>query len=114
MARSKRERLQDILQGIRDSGPYNSFDDAFRAVECVFEEVEEAAETLDRMHPPGLDYEQPSRSSHVRVFRQRGHWTLFGSNGSVRIERISGTVELDLPGCDGRTVDMLSAKFGQL
>lgn len=57
-----------------------------------------------RMYPPHDRFQIPSESSHVRTFKQLQHRTSFGENGAIRITRPDGSIEIDLPGADGRRV----------
>ena len=114
----------EIFKRLRDNAPFRSdtevrlrLDEAMKDVEDELSGIPEnpnaAAGMLTdgRMYPPQYNFERHSSSSSVRVFRQRGHVTRFGKNGSLRIEGPEGKVEIDLPGEDGRTVeDLLNGK----
>ena len=56
--------------------------------------------TDGRMYPPDDKFERPSGSSSMRVFRQIGHLTKIGKNGSLLIEGHERKIEIDLPGED--------------
>ena len=58
--------------------------------------------TDGRMYPPQEDsrVKYPGRPS-LRKYRSKGHYSFFGSNGSIRIELLDGSVLIDKPGADG-------------
>jgi hypothetical protein len=69
------------------------------------------AGTDGRMYPPDDRFEVDSGSGHVRTFKQLRHRTAFGDNGAIRITLSDGTIEIDLPGADGRLIsDLLGDK----
>lgn len=59
-------------------------------------------ETDGRLYPPQADSEvkclgRPS----LRKYRNKGHYTFIGRNGSMRIETLDGELLLDKAGADG-------------
>jgi hypothetical protein len=63
----------------------------------------EAWRSDGRMYPPQEDsrVKCPERPS-LRKYRNRGHYSFIGLNGSVRIETLDGEILLDKRGMDGR------------
>ena len=117
---SKRDRINEVFKRMREAGPFRSDIEARLILAETMKDVEDKLSgipenpyaaagmlTDGRMYPPDDKFERPSGSSSVRVFRQRGHLTRFGKNGSLRIEGPESKIEIDLPGEDGRTVEDL-------
>jgi hypothetical protein len=117
---NKRQRLNEILARLRAASPFRDGSHAraeieriMRAVEDEFSGVPENPSAADmpttdgRMYPPDDRFEVDSSSPRVRLFKQKRHRTWFGENGAFRIISWEGTVEIDLPGADGRTIDSL-------
>lgn len=114
--KTKRERLELILRRLQAASPFSTAAEARAALERIMREVEDefswipenpnsATSASDgRMYPPSDEFEIPSGSSKVRTFKQLRHRTSFGDNGAIRIARPDESVEIDLPGTDGRTV----------
>ena len=119
MGSTKRERLQLILQRLADGAPYRSDAAVLDRLAVIMREVEDefsgVPESPDgglsvsdgRMYPPHERFERKSSFKRVRVFRQRAHWTWVGLNGALRIARLDGTIEIDLPGSDEVSIDAL-------
>ncbi len=117
---SKRDRINEVFKRLRENAPFRSDTEArLRLVEAI-KDVEDKLSgitenpyaaagmlTDGRMYPPHDNFERRSGSSSVRVFKQKGHLTSFGKNGSLRIEGPESKIEIDLPGEDGRTVEDL-------
>ncbi|MBF9149411.1 hypothetical protein [Novosphingobium jiangmenense] len=61
-----------------------------------------------RMYPPKEDRRRSISNEVVAVYDSRGHRISFGHNGSIRIEIRrglgKGTIVLDKPGQDGKTL----------
>src|SRR5437016_3960448 len=102
---------------LRKAAPFQDGDVARMALEVIMRTVEDelseipedpnaaTAKVSDgRMYPPHDRFEIESGCSLVRTFKQTRHRTSFGANGSLRITRSDGFVEIDLNGSDGRTV----------
>jgi hypothetical protein len=121
LPKSKLERLEEMMKRLRAAAPFCDGSQARAVLEQVMRAVEDehsgipenplAATSPDptdgRMYPPDDSFEKPSGSARVRLFRHRRHSTYIGANGSLRIIRASGTIELDLPGTDGKSVGEL-------
>ena len=112
-----RERLEEVMRRFRLAAPFANGAQAQAELEAIMRAVEDEfsgvpenrdahlARTTDgRMYPPHANNGVQSGSKQIRAFRQRAHRTFFGNNGSVLIERLDGTVEINLAGEDGRTV----------
>jgi hypothetical protein len=118
LAKSKPERLEEMMRRLRAAAPFRDGEHARLQLEEIMRSVEDehsgipenplAAISPDptdgRMYPPDDNFEKPSGSRHVRLFKHKRHSTLIGANGALRIVRASGAVEVDLSGTDGRTV----------
>ena len=120
---TKRERLDEMLRRLKLAAPFTDGDLARLTLEVVMRAVEDelsgipedpnadtALRSDGRMYPPHNRFEVASGHRRVRLFKQTRHQTAIGENGSLRITRSDGTVEIDLPGSDGRTVADLSAE----
>ena len=59
------------------------------------------------MYPPHDNFLRDSGSPLVQLFRHVRHRTAFAVNGAIKITLSDGTVAIDKPGADGRTVDEL-------
>ena len=113
---SKRERLELVLQQLEAAAPFATYEEARSTLEqimrCIEDDLSGIPENPDaatsptdgRMYPPNDKYAIPSGSPQVHTFKQRGHRTSFGDNGAVKITFPDGTVVVDLPGADGKTV----------
>ena len=120
----KTERLSEIIRRLVDAAPFRDGDVARSALEEIMRSVENAWSgvpedpmaaispdpTDGRMYPPHDDFERSSGSPFVRLWRHRRHKTYIGSNGALQIERASGFIEVDIPGCDGKCVCELLEK----
>jgi hypothetical protein len=117
LAETKPYRLGEIMRRLRAESPFRSgaaaraaLEEIMRSVEDEFSGVPENqnAATLPtdgRMYPPHDRFEVSSGSPLVRKFRQLRHFTYIGENGALRIEIAGGSVELDLPGTDGKLIE---------
>ena len=126
MVATKRERLDRILKALSQSAPFRTGAIAREALHRIMTEVEDqlsgipanpdaATSRADgRMYPPDDRYEIHSGCEQVRAFKQTRHLTSFGTNGAVKIVFSDGTIEVDLPGADGRTVQELMQKSAEL
>jgi hypothetical protein len=116
----KIQRLQEMMRRLKASAPFADGEVARMALEEVMRDVEDEmsgipenpnaalAKVSDgRMYPPDDRFEIASGSSLVRTFKQVGHRTSFGTNGSLKITRSDGNVEIDLAGADGKKVTTL-------
>lgn len=58
-----------------------------------------------RLYPPqGDNARSVPGHPHVRRYRSLGHNTFVGSNGSIEIRQVDGTIEFQKAGSDGRYV----------
>lgn len=116
----KAKRLQEFLQRLKAAPPANSAEKALELLAEILNAVEdefsgvpfrpEHWRTDGRMYPPQEDsrVKFPERPS-LRKYRNKGHYNYIGSNGSLRIDMLEGTVLLDKPGQDGRKTSDLDA-----
>jgi hypothetical protein len=117
---SKAKRLQEFLKRLQIAPPASSADEAFPLLATTLNTVEDELsgvpnhpgnwKTDGRLYPPQEDrrVKCPERPS-LRKYRSIGHFTFFGTNGSIRIETFEGKVILDKPGQDGRKTHDLDA-----
>jgi hypothetical protein len=91
---SAREQLEEIM---------NAVEDEFSGV--PFNPDAQNAPPDGRMYPPHDKYLRDSGSSKVQLFAHVRHRTAFAANGAIKITLSDGTVAIDKPGQDGRTVD---------
>jgi hypothetical protein len=59
------------------------------------------------MYPPHDRYLKNSGSPLIQLFGHVRHRTALAVNGAIKITLSDGTVAVDKPGADGRTVDEL-------
>ena len=117
---SKRDRICEVFKRLSEGAPFRNDTEARRILTETMIDVEDRLSgilqnpdaaagmgTDGRMYPPDDKFEKPSGSEMVRLFKQRGHLTYFGKNGSLRIEGPENKIEIDLAGEDGRTVEDL-------
>ena len=113
----KSERLREIMRRLRNAAPFADGDvarmtleETMRAVEDELSGIPEnpdsaTAKVADgRMYPPDDRFEISSGSPLVRTFKQLRHRTSIGANGSMRIKRSDGDIDIDLAGADGKTI----------
>lgn len=62
--------------------------------------------TDGRLYPPLDDMARP-HGPNVTRYRNRGHNTYVGNNGSIEIKTLPGTIIFEKPGADGRKVSEL-------
>jgi len=111
----KRERLDEFFRRLLAAPNAGSFDEALAQLSKILDAVEDELSGAEnspqdwqsdqRLYPPQKDSlrfvpEHP----RVRRFRNRRHSTYLGENGSVEIVSLSGRVEVQKPGRDGRGV----------
>lgn len=112
------ERLQVFFRRLTNAKAANTADEARSLLDAVLKGVEDehsgipynplSADIMSmadgRMYPPRDDSERGS-TGRFRRFRTKGNIVYFGMNGSIRIESLHGTVFVDKPGGDGKTVE---------
>jgi hypothetical protein len=117
---SKRERIEEVCRRLTRLHPFedgnaarSNMEDVIVAVEDEMsgikenENADKSRATDGRMYPPHDKFEIKTGTDAVRGFKQLGHSTYFGKNGSIRISRSDGSVEFELQGKDGLTVGQL-------
>ena len=115
---SKKERLKLFLKQLEVGPPAASADEALELLARTLNEVENKHSGVEpnpdawkddgRMYPPKEDNRRavPDRPS-LRRYRSAKHNTYIGSNGSIRIETLTGEVLLDKPGENGLKTHVL-------
>lgn len=115
MVASKPARLEEFFRRLLAGPAAASEAEALRLISDTLNEVEDEMtdvlydptkwQTDGRLYPPMPDsrrhvpgYEQVAR------YRSRGHNTYIGTNGSIEIVTLDGSVLLEKPGSDGRSV----------
>ena len=113
------ERFSLFVQELRDVAPAATYEEAREHLETILNRIEDRHSGASfqpdnwqndgRMYPPADDFERKSPYPSVRVFRTRGHYVFYGSNGAIKItsaKRPIGAMDaeviLDKPGVDGR------------
>jgi hypothetical protein len=119
---SKAERLSELFRRLRIAPTCRDWIEARRQLEDTMNAVEDEFSGIPfnpdaanvppdgRMYPPHDKYLRDSGSPLVHLFGHVRHRTAFGVNGAMKITLSDGTVALDKPGADGRTVDDLYAE----
>lgn len=111
----KRERLEEFFRRLRASPNAGTFDEMYAQFCNILDAVEdeltgvpncpENGESDRRIYPPQRDATRDvPRHPQVKRFRSRRHNTYIGENGSVEIVTLSGRIEVQKPGLDGRGV----------
>lgn len=111
----KRERLEELFRRLRAAPMAGTFDEMYAQLCNILDAVEDELsgapncpenwESDGRIYPPQKDATRHVRG-HPRVkrFRSRRHHTYIGENESVEIVTLSGRIEVQKPGVDGRGV----------
>jgi hypothetical protein len=123
LSAEKHVRLGEILQRLRKAAPFGKAFDARLALEEIINDVEDEMSGIPadpnaatavvadgRIYPPHDRFQISSGNADIVTFRQKGHRTSFGKNGSILIVSAVGATVLDLPGVDQRTVTDLMHK----
>jgi hypothetical protein len=117
---SKAKRLKEFVKRLEEAPAADSLEAAFALLAQTLNAVEEELSAMPfhpenwqadgRMYPPKEDSqvkcpEYPS----LKKYRSKEHYSYFGPNGSIRIEKLDGNILLDKPGRDGRRTHGLGA-----
>lgn len=111
----KRERLEEFFRRLCAAPSAGTFDEALAQLINILDRVEDELTSIpndpdswqsdQRIYPPQRDaVRDVPGHSRVKRFRSRRHNTYIGDNGSVEIVRLSGSMEVQKPGLDGRGV----------
>jgi hypothetical protein len=113
---SRRERLEEFLGRLAAAPSASGHDEAMRQVTDILNRVEDEMTSIPydptfplhdgRMYPPQPDSKKAvSGRADVTRYRSKGHSTLIGDNGAIRIiDHASGGVVFDKPGADGQGI----------
>ncbi len=113
---SRRERLEEFFRRLAAAPPASDHDEAMQQVSDILNRVEDEMTAIPydptfplndgRMYPPQPDSKRAvSDRTDVTRYRSKGHSTMIGDNGAIRIiDHGSGDVVFDKPGADGRTI----------
>lgn len=119
--KTKRERVEEFRKRLLQLPAAKTGEEALAAVNGVMNAVEDefSGEPFDeaaadpgnravteRMYGPHPAFYKPA-GPRVKRYVHRGHVTLLGSNGSIKIEIKGGVVFLEKRGDDGASVDDL-------
>lgn len=113
------ERFTLFVQEVTEAAPAATYEEARKSVASILDRIEDVHSGVEynpgawrddgRMYPPGDDYERQSPFPDVRVFRTRGHYVFFGSNGAIKITSAKwplgdpeAEIILNKPGKDGK------------
>jgi hypothetical protein len=111
----KRERLEGSFRRLRAAPMAGTFDEMYAQLCNILDAVEDELrgvpncsenwESDGRLYPPQKDAARPVPGHpQVKRFRSRRHNTYIGENGSVEIVALSGRLEVQKSGVDGRDV----------
>ena len=113
---SKGERIREFFRRLRAAPPAADHAEAMRQIADILNRVEDEMTSIPfdpafplndgRMYPPLPDSKRavPDRTDVTR-YRSKGHSTLIGENGAIRIiDHGPGGVVFDKPGADGETI----------
>lgn len=124
---SKGERLSEVWRRLHETGPFSTANEALARFCEILNAVEDevsgiskdlaaakAGNTGGRMYPPDEMFRVGRDHPLITSYRQTGHITRFGKNGSIEVAKKFGDVEFYLAGTDGRTVsDLLQEKTSE-
>lgn len=113
----KLERIQEFIKRLNNFQPCSSGEEAFELLAKVLNEVEDELSNIPysphlwmtdgRMYSPQEDGRRTTDSPEVIRYRNKGHNTFIGGNGSIKIVELRGKIIFDKAGLDGRKVDEL-------
>lgn len=113
MVFNKKERLEIFLERLGTCPAAASHDEAFNQLSSVLNDVEDEFSGVPftpenwahdgRMYPPQEDNKKMLDNGVAR-YRSRGHVTLVGMNGAIKIIDGDGQCLMNKPGMDGDTV----------
>lgn len=116
---SKAERLAEFLRRLALASPAITATEALDLIRKTLEQVEDELTTIPnngnhpvisrtdaRLYPP-LDDMARAHGPRVTRYRNRGHNTYIGDNGSIEIKTLPGATIFEKPGADGRRVSEL-------
>lgn len=111
----KRERLDEFFRRLLAAPLTGTSEEALMQLADILDAVEDELTEISnvpqswqsdqRLYPPQKDAarEVPGHP-RVKRWRSRGHNTYIGENGALEIVALSGRVEVQRPGLDGRGV----------
>ncbi len=111
---SRAVRLREFLRRLDLAPPAASHDEAMRQIVEILNRVEDEMTTIPhdptlpindgRMYPPQPDSKRSvSGRADLTRYRSKGHSTLIGNNGSIRIvQGTAGPALFAKPGADGQ------------
>jgi hypothetical protein len=116
---TRRERTEIFFRRLAASGPCASADEALGRIADVLNGIEDmftsipfnpaAWESDGRLYPPQEDQRRDvAGHPDIRRYRSRQHNSWIADNGAIRIDQ-GGTICLEKPGADGRTIAQLMA-----
>lgn len=111
----KRERLKKFIDKLSEETPARNEEEALELVSKTLNDIEDEYTTIPydseswmddgRMYPPQMDARRKTENSKIVRYRNKGHNTYIGTNGSIRIEDIrKNQILLDKPGSDGKHI----------
>lgn len=116
---SKAERLAEFLRRLALASPASTAAEALDLIRKTLDQVEDELTTIPnngndpvisrtdgRLYPPLDDMARPHSPSVTR-YRNRGHNTYIGGNGSIEIKTLPGEIIFQKAGADGRKVSDL-------
>jgi hypothetical protein len=113
---SRSERLKEFFRRLVVAPSASDHDEAMQQVTDILNRVEDEMTSIPydptfplndgRMYPPQPDSKRAvSGRTDVTRYRSKGHSTLIGDNGAIRIiDHASGNVVFDKPGADGQSI----------
>ncbi len=113
---SRGERIEEFFRRLVAAPPASGHDEAMQQVTDILNRVEDDMTSIPygptfplndgRMYPPQPDSKKAvGGRTDVTRYRSKGHSTLIGDNGAIRIiDHGSGNVVFDKPGADGRGI----------
>ncbi len=113
----KFKRIQEFIKRLNNVQACSSGEEAFEMLAKVLNEVEDEFSSIPysphlwmtdgRMYSPQEDSRRTTGNPDVIRYRNKGHNTFIGDNGSIKIVELRGKVIVNKAGLDGRKVDEL-------
>lgn len=116
MVLTKSERLKEFIKRLKKSPLVSTAEKAFELVSNTLNKVEDEHTNIPyspndwmddgRMYPPQKDSKRNTESPNVSRYRNRGHNTYIGNNGSFKIQETKGnkSILIDKEGADKQKV----------
>lgn len=115
MARTKKERLEEVFRRLSGASPADSFESAYELLQSTLNQVEDEWTDIPfspenwqndgRLYPPQRDsFRDVPGSPQVVRLRQVGHNTYISNGGAIEIRTLNDELVFAKPGANGKGV----------